>query len=77
MLSGCTIEEETDYGGNDIIDKVMESYQACADFCKTIAGAPFWTWNMGSKRCYVKSSSSGRRSHIEAVSGNRACGAGH
>ena len=69
-------EEDTDYSGNNIVETVAESQRACVDFCKTIAGAPFWTWNSGTKRCIVKSSSSGRTSVAGAVSGNRECGTG-
>ena len=76
LYLGCVTEENTDYSGNDIVEKVVESQRACVDFCKTIAGAPFWTWNSGSKRCIVKSSSSGRTSVAGAVSGNRECGTG-
>ena len=64
MLSGCIIEEDIDYSGNDIkpdgYRKIMESQQACADFCKTIMGGKFWSWSSRDKLCYVKSSSSGR-----------------
>ena len=80
MLSGCIIEEDIDYSGNDIkpdgYRKIMESQQACADFCKTILGGKFWSWSLGDKLCYVKSSSSGRKSVSGKVSGNRECGSG-
>ena len=76
MLTGCIIEEDISYDGNDIIDKVMESQQDCADFSKTIMGGNFWTWNSGDKRCWVKTSSAGWRSRGNRVSGNRACGSG-
>ena len=76
LFPGCITEEDTDYSGNDIVETVAESQRACVDFCKTIAGAPFWTWNSGTKRCIVKSSSSGRTSAVGAVSGNRECGKG-
>ena len=59
MLSGCIIEEDIDYHGNDIkphgYRKIMESQQACADFCKTIMGGKFWSWSSGDNLCYVKS----------------------
>ena len=80
MLSGCIIEEDIVYHGNDIkphgYRKIMESQQACADFCKTIMGGKFWSWSSGDKLCYVKSSSSGRKSVSGKVSGNRECGSG-
>ena len=80
MLSGCIIEEDIDYSGNDIephgYRKIMESQQACADFCKTIMGGKFWSWSSGDKLCYVKSSNSGRKSVSGKVSGNRECGSG-
>ena len=76
LFPGCITEEDTDYSGNNIVETVVESQRACVDFCKTIAGAPFWTWNSGTKRCVVKSSSSGRTSAVGAVSGNRECGKG-
>ena len=80
MLSGCIIEEDIDYNGNYIKPHgyriIMESQQACADFCKTIMGGKFWSWSSGDKLCYVKSSSSGRKSVSGKVSGNRECGSG-
>ena len=76
MLSGCIIEEDISYDGNDIIDKVMESQQDCADYCKTILGGNFWTWNSGDKRCWVKTTSAGWRTRGGRVSGNRVCGSG-
>ena len=80
MLSGCIIEEDIDYYGNDIkphgFHKVMESQQACADVCKTIMNGRFWSWSSRDKLCYVKSSISGRKSRSSYVSGNRECGSG-
>ena len=76
MFSGCIIEEDISYDGNDIIDKVMESQQDCADFSKTILGGNFWTWNLGDKRCWVKTTSAGWRTRGGRVSGNRVCGSG-
>ena len=80
MLSGCIIEEDIDYSGNDIkpdgYRKIMESQQACADVCKTIMNGRFWSWSSRDKLCYVKSSSSGRKSRSGFVSGNRECGSG-
>ena len=81
IFLGCIIEENTDYSGNDILNngeswRIMESQRACVDYCKTIAGAPFWKWDSGTKKCSIKSSSSGRTSVAGAVSGNRECGTG-
>ena len=72
--TGCLILQNTDFYGNDLVRKVVETQQACADFCLSTQDGHFWTWEPKSKHCFVKSSSSGRRNHAVAVSGNRKCG---
>ena len=47
--------------------------QACADLCASTSGGLFWTYHTHTKKCYVKTSSSGRTTHETAVSGNREC----
>ena len=74
IIAGCTIEEDIDYHGNDINDKVVGSSQACADFCASTTDGKYWTWNRGDKRCFVKTSKSGRTNKAMTVSGNRGCG---
>ena len=74
IFAGCIMEQDIDYYGNDIVDQVVESMQACADFCASTGGGQFWTWNRGTNRCHVKRSKSGERSEVVAVSGNRYCG---
>jgi len=71
---GCRIEDGKDYLGNDIHHKQVETLQACADLCASTPGGLFWTWNMGKKKCFVKTSDSGRKQYPGAVSGNRECG---
>ena len=76
IFLGCIIEEATDYLGHDIPwkRKRTENQQECADFSASTPGGHFWTWNKGTKTCYVKSSNSGKRTVGHAVSGNSKCG---
>ena len=73
VLPGCTIEQDTNFYGNDIIFEETETSEACADLCASTAGGLFWTWVEGSG-CWVKNSDSGRRHLSGAVSGNKQCG---
>merc|ERR1712130_802515 len=73
---GCLIENNIVYWGNDIANKIVETSQACADFCASTPGGLFWTFDTKTKRCYVKSSDSGRKTRQDRISGNRKCGGG-
>ena len=74
------MEYNISYFGNDIVNRtVKETHQACADFCASTPGGLFWTFLFGrsdayNKKCYVKSSSSGRKIQQNRISGNRECG---
>ena len=74
VFSGCAIEHDIDYHGNDIDNKVLENMQACADMCASTTGGQYWTWKVADKTCYVKSSNSGRETDIGYVSGKKECG---
>jgi len=71
--TGCLIENNIVYWGNDIANKIVETSQACADFCASTPGGLFWTFDTKTKRCYVKSSDSGRKTRQDRISGNRKC----
>ena len=73
IFLGCLIEYNTDYFGNDIVNKVVETRQACADLCASTPDGLFWTFNTVHKKCHVKSSSSGRKTNQASISGNRKC----
>ena len=74
VFSGCAIEHDIDYHGNDIVNKVLENIQACADMCASTSGGQFWTWKVADKTCYVKSSNAGALEHDHVISGSRKCG---
>ena len=67
------MEQDIDYYGNDIVNQVVESIQACAEICASTEGGQFWTWNRENKICFVKRSNSGRKNDARAVSGSRLC----
>ena len=73
IFLGCFIEYNIDYRGNDIVNMVVDTHQACADFCASTPGGLFWTFGVD-MWCYIKSSSSGRKTNQETTSGNRKCG---
>ena len=76
IFPGCHIEYATNYHGNDILNKRVDTLQACANLCSSTSRGRFWTWNKdGDKNCLVKTSDSGRVHHAtHAVSGNKECG---
>ena len=66
-------QENFNYPGEDIGGPTTQgSPQACAE--KSVsAGGLFWTYSYGNKKCWVKSSDSGKKSEEGKVSGSRAC----
>ena len=75
--SGCIIEDDINYPGNDLRNQTVESQQACADLCASTVEGFFWVWNkVGDNVCYVKSSTSERENNIGSMAGNRNCGRG-
>ena len=75
MIPGCTVEYNIDYYGNEIRNySGVGTSKACADLCASTDGGLFWTWNPASRKCFVKSSDSGRHQYSGAVSGNKQCG---
>ena len=84
VSTGCLIEEELSYPGNDIDiggtgrygSTKVENQEACAKLSLATDGASFWTFHPGENLCFVKSAKSGRKPHPSAVSGNSECGRG-
>ena len=76
-ISGCIIEYNTEYVGNDIDSRHVPTQEACSVFCASTPGGLFWTWASDGV-CWVKSSDSGRREKpgSTSVSGNAQCGKG-
>ena len=72
IFSGCLVENNIVYWGNDIVNNFVETHQACADLCASTPGGLFWTFTED-KLCYVKSSSSGKKTKQDRISGNREC----
>ena len=76
--SGCLIEPDVMYGhGSDIVSHLdVENVQECAAkaFCSSTE-ANFWTYDLKTKVCSVKTSNSDRRPSQEHVSGSVYCAA--
>ena len=66
-----------DYRGNNIkkVGKIfVASQEACAELSFRTDGSSFWTYQPSTKRCWPKTSKSGRISMDNVVSGNDECG---
>merc|ERR1712226_635532 len=77
--AGCIMEQEVGYFGNDLKPsktKETSNKQECADYSASTPGSLFWTWDMRTKKCFLKSSKAGRENHHNSVSGNSECGSG-
>ena len=78
--SGCAIEEQMDYRGNDIGQaKWVENQEACAKLSASNERALYWTFmpptdHPWSNLCWIKTSNAGRMAMSTVVSGNRECG---
>merc|ERR1719341_1017900 len=78
--SGCAIEEQMDYRGNNIGQaKWVENQEACAKLSASNERALYWTFmpptdHRWSNLCWIKTSNAGRMAMSTVVSGNRECG---
>merc|ERR1711953_806214 len=74
---GGTVEEGTDYSGNDIEVtsnlKDFTSAESCSAKCFRENECLFWSWNSQTLVCALKSSDSGRVSDAAVTSGQRPC----
>ena len=74
-FTGCVIDEDTDYLGNDIGKWTkVENQQACAALTGTKEGGLFWTYRDSDKKCWIKTSKKGEKEQTGLVSGNIECG---
>jgi len=73
-VTGCIVQGNTAYIGNDIIRKIVSGVQACADFCAETVGGKYWSFDRNTNLCYVKSSNTPAEASSHDVSGNVACG---
>ena len=78
--SGCIIEDNISYGGNDLTFSVVESIQECANFAsqdeaKGTMGTLGWVFYPDSGHCRPQKTLVGN-SNSRAVSGTLDCGKG-
>ena len=73
--SGCLIEPNVVYGGDDILNGVADTVQGCAALALQTEGAKFWTYLVESKQCLVKASNAERRASQDHMSGSANCAA--
>merc|ERR1719289_452867 len=77
-FSGCVIEKNVKYSGNNLSSKRGINQETCALLCFKKPSCTHWTHNptyQGGK-CWLKTSSSGRtKSTTGSTSGQKACGA--
>merc|ERR1719289_213236 len=77
-FTGCVIEKNVKYSGNNLSSKRGINQETCALLCFKKPSCTHWTYNptyQGGK-CWLKSSDSGRtKSRTGSTSGQKACGA--
>ena len=77
--SGCVKEDNIDYNGNDIKNKKYffeNGLQKCISWCGGTLACGYWTFSKSEKRCYLKTSDSGRTEHAGTISGTKNCAIG-
>jgi hypothetical protein len=84
VFDRCSVEENIDYSGNDITPlKKRDAANAseCCDLCVAFPGCAAWslqpakTCNSKTNCCYLKTSTSGRRSYDGVISGTNSAAA--
>merc|ERR1712080_746736 len=60
-----------DLGGNPRTN--VNAWEQCARMCRDHFACFYWTWRIGSRKCYLKTSNAGRRTINDAVSGSKIC----
>ncbi|KAG9409766.1 hypothetical protein AC1031_020078 [Aphanomyces cochlioides] len=56
----ATIEENTDYPGNDITSTQQSTAEGCCADCANTAGCKVYVWNSDTKTCFLKSQPVGK-----------------
>jgi len=73
-FSGCNIEVNIDYVGNDVVPPVKSTGTLdCACICKQTLGCYFWSYRKSDGTCWSKYSKAGRKPNNDRISGNLAC----
>ena len=74
ISADCVIEEFKNYHGHNLerMDRI-ESMEECIEKAAKVEKAKFWTYEPRTKKCWAKTSKSGRRTHRTAMSGNVEC----
>ena len=74
-MTGCEIEKDIGYPGNDITSKEgVKSQVECAKLCAEKEKCVVWTYTPKAKTCYVKKAKNKGIPINGKMSGNRACG---
>merc|ERR1719381_244845 len=76
-FSGCVIEKNVKYSGNNLWSKRGINQETCAALCFRRPACTHWTYNPSYQggKCWMKTSGSGRtKSTTGSISGQKACG---
>lgn len=74
--SGCVKEDNIDYFGNDIKNKIVNGLEECISWCGETTACGYWTFAKSDKKCYLKTSDSGRTENAISISGTKNCATG-
>ena len=75
----CPVKEDNiNYWGKDLPgkNKIVNGFQECVNYCRTVPECKYWTYNTFIRRCYLKFDDWNRSAHSNSISGNRNCVAG-
>ena len=67
-----------DYNGKDLPyrNKIVNGFQECVNYCRTVPMCKYWTYNTAIRRCYLKYDDWNRKVLSDHISGNINCLAG-
>jgi len=73
LKPGCAKEDNIDYNGNDIKNKQVGSLGECINWCGETPECRYWSFGKSDRRCYLKTSNTGRRENSGTISGTKNC----
>ena len=71
-------EDNINYYGNDITDKnkIVSGLEECIYWCGDTTTCRFWSFGKSDRRCWLKTSDSGKVENADTISGTNNCAIG-
>lgn len=73
------VMHETDLVGNDFGSPItnVARVDLCHDYCRAESSCKFWTYNVATKSCHLKTSDAGKQYGYDGISGAHDCSPFH